>query len=402
MINLVFVTKGMEIGGIEKALLNMIHLLDRKKYKIHVVLIKTTHGKMMSLFPPDVSIHCIAPEGLRQSWKRGGFFSLLYCFLYRMLIRLTKRHFSLNISLITRLCRFPDDVPCDVLVVYSHVHYPFLWGIQQKQKNKVLFIHQSWFSENYEAILKAHIHKFGKIVCVSDAAKHYVDTRFPRCASRTEVIHNFLVPYMIRKLSDDPVDPPLKHFCLLTVTRLHYEKGCQYIPAILHNILERGIEANWYIVGDGRLFQDLEKMIKELGLQDHLFLLGGKVNPYPYMKACDVYVQPSLQEGYGISLQEAKILCKPIVATDIPAFRELIDSGVNGTLAVLNRSSSIIENDLDIDIQGFADAIIALIQDQEKRDGYSKWLRSHPEDVDGTELEKLDKMFSEVCGKTTV
>ena len=150
-----------------------------------------------------------------------------------------------------------------------------------------------------------------------------------------------------------------------------------------------------------------------MSLQKNVILLGAKVNPYPFIKMCDIYVQPSVHEGYGLSLQEARILCKPIVAPDIPAFKELIDSGVNGTLAELY-SPSFFENKLnrpsdhghiqetdcqDVYIHDFADAIMDLIRNQEKRNSYSEWLRNHPIETDSKEILKLDELFCEIAEK---
>ena len=64
------------------------------------------------------------------------------------------------------------------------------------------------------------------------------------------------------------------------------------------------------------------------GLQDIFLLLGSKSNPYKYMRICDIYVQPSIWEGFGITVSEAKILCKPILVNNIPEFKQQIDEGL--------------------------------------------------------------------------
>jgi glycosyltransferase involved in cell wall biosynthesis len=57
-------------------------------------------------------------------------------------------------------------------------------------------------------------------------------------------------------------------------------------------------------------------------MQDRVSFLGIRQNPYPYMKACDIYLQPSRHEGKPIAVEEAKILQKPIVVTDYSSARE--------------------------------------------------------------------------------
>lgn len=412
LINLVFVSEKMNIGGIEMALLNMIKALDRRKYKIHLLLFKI-EGELITSLPPDVQIHQISPESLNQSYKRGGMPAFLYGLIYRAFIRMSARNYPKAVALTSKLCRFPINIQCDILIIFSSLRFPFLWGSQQKHDPKLLFIHQSWFSECYEKMIRDNIQRFRKVICVSEAAKKYVDSHFPQSASNTIVIHNILCPERIKSLSIIPTGTEIKHLCILTVARLAEAKGCQFIPRILHRIIECGYTVYWYIIGDGVLYQEIKMMIEKMNLQKFIFLLGAKENPYPYIKECDIYVQPSIHEGYGISLQEAKILCKPIVATDIPAFRELIVSGLNGTLAVLNHSSIICEQyyetqgdyywhdkeNPDIDIQGFANAIIDLIIDQNKRNRYSEWLYNHPIDANNDELIKLDEVFMNCMGK---
>ena len=428
MINLVFVNTDMKIGGIEKALLSMIHSLNPQEYRIHVLLFKEEGGFMpllsdaasfpTSLYPHNVEIHHIRPEKLKESYIRGGVFSLLRGLLYRFRLRSIHNYkksnnFQKSIMLTTKLCRLPSDVPCDVLISFSQMYYPFFWVSMQKGiVPKVLFIHQSWYDEDYIKLLHAYIHRYQKVICVSEAAKQYIDSKFPQCASNTLVVHNLLCPEQIKSLSVQPVDKELSHFSLLTIARLRVEKGCQFIPMILRRILDTGIKVYWYIIGGGPLYQELKTALEKMGLQQYLIMLGEKENPYPYLRMSDVYVQPSIHEGYGIAVQEAKILCKPIVATDIPAFKELIDSGVNGTLAELKLQTVTNQqffetsdnchvcntDDQDVNINGFVDAIIDLILDQKKRDRYSEWLRNHPIDTDQYELSKLDEVFHQLCG----
>ena len=410
MINLVFVTNHMIVGGIEKALLNLVHTLDHKKYQIHLFLF-SMEGELLDLLPPYVKIHCLRPESLKQSWKRGGVFSFLYGVVIRILLRLTAHDYQKNVALTARLCRFPENIPCDLLVSYSHLYAPFSWVTHQKITPKMLFIHQSWFNKKDERLLRSKLDRFQKIVCVSDAAKQYMDSISPQSAYKNIVIHNFLCPDLIQSLAAQPADAQMKHLSILTVARLREEKGCQFIPLILRKILDRGLNVYWYIIGGGKLYQELAAIIPKMNLQGHLTLLCAKKNPYPYIRMCDIYVQPSVHEGYGISVQEARILHKPIVASDIPPFRALIDSGVNGTLAPLKRPSvsneqffANLENShaltteyQDVCIDSFADAIVDLIKNREKQKQYLEWLDSHLINTDHEELAKLNEVFHELC-----
>ena len=75
----------------------------------------------------------------------------------------------------------------------------------------------------------------------------------------------------------------------------------------------------------------LKKQAEAAGVSDHFHFLGMQNNPYPYIAAADLYVQPSRYENYSVVILEAMALCKPILAT-IPAAQIQITSGKNGLL----------------------------------------------------------------------
>ena len=67
----------------------------------------------------------------------------------------------------------------------------------------------------------------------------------------------------------------------------------------------------WYVVGYGGYEGRIKGIIAQNKLEDSFILLGKKTNPYTYIKACDLYVQPSRYEGKAVTVTEAKILGKP-------------------------------------------------------------------------------------------
>ena len=83
----------------------------------------------------------------------------------------------------------------------------------------------------------------------------------------------------------------------------------------------------------------LNLLIKELQIEDCFILLGSKDNPYKYMKNCDIYVQASKKEGFGLTVVEAKILEKPIVCTKFNTAKELINNGIDGQIVEMNEEA---------------------------------------------------------------
>ncbi|WP_338124722.1 glycosyltransferase [Fusobacterium mortiferum] len=129
---------------------------------------------------------------------------------------------------------------------------------------------------------------------------------------------------------------------ITTVGRLCEQKGQDRIIIILDELLKLGYNIRWFLVGDGDLREKLEIEIKNKKLEENLILLGTKLNPYPYIKNCDIYVQPSRSEGYCLTLAEAKILEKPIVVTEFAGSFEQIENQING-IRVKNQNKDILD-----------------------------------------------------------
>jgi glycosyltransferase involved in cell wall biosynthesis len=90
------------------------------------------------------------------------------------------------------------------------------------------------------------------------------------------------------------------------------------------------MNARWYVIGTGSLEWDLRELARTTGVGDKMVFLGALDNPYPYIRKCDVYVQPSRHEGWGLVVQEAMLLRKPVIVTDAVGLREQVIDGING------------------------------------------------------------------------
>jgi glycosyltransferase involved in cell wall biosynthesis len=129
---------------------------------------------------------------------------------------------------------------------------------------------------------------------------------------------------------------------VVSVGRLSPEKAFDRAIKVHSRLDKKGISFRWYIVGEGDERPKLEKEIEECKLQRKFILLGAKMNPYPYIAQADIFVLPSLFEGCSIVVNEAKILKRPILVTDVGAAREQIVSERTG-LIVDNKEKAIFE-----------------------------------------------------------
>ena len=124
---------------------------------------------------------------------------------------------------------------------------------------------------------------------------------------------------------------------LLSVGRFCQAKNYDNVPDIARRMIDRGVEdLKWYIIGYGGDEELIRSKIVEAGMEDHVIILGKKDNPYPYIKACDIYVQPSRYEGKSVTVREAQILCKPVAVTAYPTAASQVQHGVDGVIVPLD------------------------------------------------------------------
>ena len=135
---------------------------------------------------------------------------------------------------------------------------------------------------------------------------------------------------------------------IVTVGRICDAKGQVLIIDICKLLKENGFKYNWYLIGDGQDNNKIKNKIEKYDLSDFVFLTGSIDNPYPYMKNCDLYVQPSKYEGFGLTLSEAKIISKRIIASNIPQFLEQDDGNIFYTSLNKKELFDVIINYLDV------------------------------------------------------
>jgi len=167
---------------------------------------------------------------------------------------------------------------------------------------------------------------------------------------------------------------------LLSVGRLCAAKNYDNVPDITRRLIGCGVKnLHWYIIGYGGDEALIRQRIKEAGMEEHVILLGKKENPYPYIKACDIYVQPSRYEGKSITVREAQILCKPVVVTAYPTAPSQIQDGVDGVIVPL-------------DNEGCARGLADFIRNTDLQEKIVENLR-HGDYANASEVEKIYELL---------
>nr|WP_231784136.1 glycosyltransferase [Lentibacillus sp. JNUCC-1] len=204
------------------------------------------------------------------------------------------------------------------LISYYIVH-------KVKAQKKVQWIHFDIDHIGFDSYFAQKLYgQFQQIFTVSEEGRHKLLQRVPALEERTDVFPNLLSPTLIMAQAAEG-EGFQDHFTgmrLLTVGRLSHEKGQDLAIEALSFLVRNGFDVRWYFVGTGSEADKYKQLAAEKGVSDYAVFLGEQLNPYPYMKECDVYVQPSRHEGYCITLAEAKLFHKPIVTTDFTGARE--------------------------------------------------------------------------------
>lgn len=344
MKKIIFVLPHMICGGVEKALLSLIHELPKDEYSISVRVVKS-EGDFVSLIPEYVDYEEIPLEkSVREGLMLGGIKASLKYYAERIqvvnfakvAIRVLKKD-----PLATLTCDFDTikklEETYDVAICF-HIHMPFI--VRYVAEKVIANIKCAWIHNDFamsgfnvkriQNSLDCYDHYFA----VSEQLLDEFINIFPEYKEKSSIAHNIVSEAYIRSsLTKMPVNEYSNNSIdLLTIGRLDKQKGYDLAVEACSILKRRGYRFNWYVLGNGIEEDNIKKMIKGCGVQDCFHLLGIRVNPYPYIDQCDIYVQPSKHEGYGIAVAEARMLNKPIVCTDFTGARDQIVNGQTGSI----------------------------------------------------------------------
>ncbi|WP_158595138.1 glycosyltransferase [Oceanobacillus piezotolerans] len=329
---LLIVTQWMKMGGIEKALLAMLENIPKEKYEITVKLM-TSEGELYNEIPQYIKIRNIFGNEktvAKRMWnyiKKGDITTAFKTGLYTKLIQ-HANHYKQN-KYYSRMAP-KDNTVYDLAIAYhSPLNFPTIYVMNNiKSKKKVLWIHcdASYYEKSLRKIGERFYAKFDKIFCVSDFSVRKFVEIFPILEEKTCTFNNVVVEKKMAILSQESEGFSDKYdgTRILTVGRLSEEKGQDIIPSVMSKLVSEGFNIRWYLIGDGSTKMQLEDKIREYHLENNIILLGTKENPYPFIKDCDIYIQPSRHEAFSITVAEARAFNKPIITTNTGASEQII------------------------------------------------------------------------------
>ena len=394
MKKILFMCINMNIGGTEKALLTMLNEIDSSKYDITLLMLEE-YGGFLNEIPKFVKVkyvdlykeikefvkeppQLVAKKLMKNKKYASGFNTLLSYALAKVTkdISYYYKYLLRNVNEI--------DEEYDLAVAYAgpmdFITYFVLNKIRAKKKAQWIHFDITKIGFNKEFAEKNYS-KFDKIFVVSKEGKDKLIKLIPSLQDKTETFFNIISSKLIKDMSnkESGFDDDFSGIRILTVGRLSSEKGQDLTIPVLYMLKNEGYNVKWYCIGDGYEKEVYINKIKQLKLEDYYILLGSRLNPYPFMKECDIYMQPSRHEGYCITLCEARCFDNPIVTTNFTGANEQIINEENGLVC-------------DISEEGIYQSIKRLLDD---RNLYNKIkVNLSKEIVDSTEeINKLEKLI---------
>lgn len=226
----------------------------------------------------------------------------------------------------------------DLAVAYIEGASAYYLADRVRAKKKAAFIHIDYQKAGYTAAMDQGCYDHvDSIYTVSNEVGEKFCAVYPKYRPKVHLFRNLLDQELIHTRAQEPgFDDGFEGKRLVTVGRLHYQKGYDIAIEACAKLHAAGYPVRWYILGDGPERANLEKLIDQFGMKEHFILMGAKDNPYPYVAQADLYVHATRFEGKSIAIEEAQILGKTIIASDCTGNTEQIIDGVDGLLLTLN------------------------------------------------------------------
>ncbi len=371
MKNIAIIHSNMEIGGAETSLIGLLQSFDYSKVSVTLFLYEAT-GSMLSLIPQQVTVKPAGEkyEALVSPIKTAigkGHLLIAAARLFAKAVSAVKnkfRHYT-DLGYIVKqhshyyaLPFLPQlDGEYDLAISFNDPH--FILNKKLRAKEKLGWFHTDFSRITTDDKLEEKMwNPLDGIVTVSENCKKAFDKKHPALENQSVVIENILSKAFIEKRAGEWIGDEMKktgdETVLLSVGRFSNAKNFDNVPEICRLIRQQGLDISWYLIGYGGDEELIKRRIAEAGMEDYVIILGKKENPYPYIRQCDLYVQPSRYEGKAVTVREAQILHKPVVITAFETSKSQLTDGFDGVI-------------VPMDNEGCAAGIAAVLRDESLR-----------------------------------
>ena len=348
---LLIVAHHLTIGGVQKSLISALKAIDYEKFDVTLYLRKNRTDLLQFV---DERVNVIINDDKTRYYRKP------YAVVLQILIaifgalgkkteaeKINKKlsDYIIKSQMEYEKNKFFSSSKYDIAIAYVH-GYPALFTAEcVSAVEKCVFFHTS--VDELHEVHERIIGKFDKIVAIHAEQKALIKQWYPEIADRTTIVENYCDQALIEDQSKEfTVEKPENKTVLCSCGRFSNVKGFDLAVEAAKILKEKQVQFLWFFVGDGPERARLEKLIEKYDLQEYIKLTGMQKNPYPYMNACDIYVQPSYQEAMPLTLIEAKRLNKPMITTATVGGRKLVADGVDGFICDTDAKSiaAVVEN----------------------------------------------------------
>lgn len=341
------------VGGGERSLVNLLNEFDFMKYEVDLITLNDSGllgkqiPKKVNILKKDTKLNYLYNDCcIKDIFKKN----VLKTVLFRIIATLISRRKEKNINRSKQYRwkyfykHYLDDCKGNYDVVFAYMNDDAMYYVADKVNsgNKIAWIHNDYYAMGYDAEMdRQYFPFFRKIVTISNECLRILQEVFPEFASKCVMIPNLTSEKLVKKKATEfyPQEFVSVHTLkLLSIGRLSKQKGYDFAIEAAKVLKYRSLDFRWFVLGEGELRGQLETQIEKAGLKEYFILCGIKDNPYPYLANCDIFVQTSRFEGKSVALDEAKIFCKPIVATKYSTVYDQLNDET-GVVVDMNREA---------------------------------------------------------------
>lgn len=309
-IKVLFRHRSMEMGGVEKVILSILHNLNPEKFDITVCL-NLNQGELRNEFPKHVK-KIYLTEG-KEDFSTNPLIHKLQLVRRRLkLLRIQKDH---KIS-----DRLLGNKKFDIEIAPTYAAFSSVVNSSNRASKKIGWFHSEINVPSLQPLVPNIIKNFPQfdhMIYCSQKIKDMMHQYYPELKYPEEsVVINAIPIEEIKRKAEEKINDFPEGPVFVSVGRLHNRKGYHKLIDAHKRLIDEGLKHSIVVVGSGGEMKNLTEQIHMNNVQDSFILSGNKMNPYSYVKNADYFIMPSESEAWPLVIAEALILQKPIIATD--------------------------------------------------------------------------------------
>ena len=361
-IRILYVITSLGIGGAERLLLSHLKLLDHKRYEFHVCALWNKPDDLVN----DISYYStITSLGIKSRFSPSAITQLA------KLIKQTKPDIIHSHLFQPRIYSAMAHIISNYGILITHKHNK----VNPKKHNILIIL------EMISILLSK------KVIAISNSVKTSLRKIELVRSKKIFVLHNGIDYQKFFKIADSNKILKVNPIIFGTICRLEPQKGISYLLLAMKFILTKFPSAQLEIVGDGSLQQELKELTEKLGISNSVKFFGKFTDVIPFYRRMNIFILPSVYEGFGIVLLEAMAAGVPVIATNVDGIREVVINGESGILIPPKNPEAI------------AEAILKLIENPQlvKKLVDGGLMRSKSFDIK-EHVMKLDNFYANLLG----